>query len=94
MTRRLSKRARNRWFYTRFETLCNEGFTPEEANLIANCRISSIPFRKLRRSRKIMVQRYVDGGNTFLGAIEKTRADVRKSGKEILDWDLMRRFVY
>lgn len=94
MTRRLSKRARNRWFYSRFDTLCNEGFTPEEANLIANCRISSLPFRKLRRTRKLMVQKYVDRGETFLGAIAKTRVDVRNSGREILDWDLMRRFVY
>jgi len=94
MTRRLSRRQVNRWFFLRFDVLMLEGFNPEEANIIANAKISTAPVRKFRRRRKRLLQSYIDEGFTHKEAREKLASDIRNQPEEVVDWDSYRRLVY
>lgn len=94
MLRRPRLKWRTYWYSYRFDILVMEGFTPEEAALIANCRISSGPVRKLRRQRKRRVQVAMTRGLDHREAIEYVRATVRGTDEEMLDWDTFRRAVY
>ena len=94
MARRLSRRQRNRWFFIRFDVLVMEGFIPEEANLMANTRISTPGVRRLRRRRKRMVQDEINKGFTHREAIENVRKAVADTDLEVVDWDAFRRLVY
>jgi len=94
MARRKKRRFLSYWYIRRYDTLLLEGFTPEEAVVISNVRISTPQMRRLRRRRKKMLQRYVDRGLPLRQAIESVRTDVRGSDVEIIDWDKLRTVLY
>lgn len=85
---------RNWWRLWRYDMLVNEGFTPEEASLISHVRISAGPVRRLRRQRRMAVQRAVNAGLTRQEAVELIRAEVRNNQAEILTWTQLRQVLY
>lgn len=95
-----NKRRKERWFFLRFETLVQEGFTPEEANMIAYARISSKQMRRVRRSRVSFLNKSAyelskQKGSVSLQEIrEYTWKKIRETDSEIIDWDAYRRLVY
>jgi hypothetical protein len=91
---RMSRRQRNRWFYVRMDILVSEGFSPEEASLIAYTRISSSAVRRLRRNRKRLVQAEIDRGAMPRDATVRVYSRIRETDQEVIDWDAFRRLAY
>lgn len=82
--RRLSKRQFERWYFQRFDTLVNEGFTPDEAGYLSSMRISTPVMRRLRRIRKRRLQRIVDRGYSHSDALRIMRQELDKTEEEIV----------
>lgn len=91
---RLSRRQRSRWFFWRYDQLLIEGFSPEEAALIANTKISAKGVRELRKHRKRTLQRYMDSGFSRSEAMEEIMDELNARGDAIIDWDTFRRILY
>jgi hypothetical protein len=91
---RLSRRARNRWWFIRDEVLISEGFSPEEAALIAYTRISSYSVRKLRRNRRRLVQIEIDKGALPREATKIVYERLKYTDQEVLDWAAFSRLIY
>ena len=81
---------RQYWFYKRYDILCLEGFTPEEAAIIANVRISTPMIRRVRRVRKRQIAGYLNQGYSLKEAVDAVRERYRDSRQEILDWPSFR----
>ena len=87
-----NKRRKERWFFLRFETLVQEGFTPEESNMIAYARISSKQMRRVRRSRVSFLNKSAYELSKAKGSV--SLQEIRETDSEIIDWDAYRRLVY
>lgn len=99
---RFSRRQRNRWFFFRYDQLLLEGFSTEEAALIANTKISSPAIRRVRRERKRKLQRIIDRnmeeGMDDFEAVSEAKEELRERleslGDDITDWDTFKRILY
>jgi hypothetical protein len=89
-----------RWINIRYYKLINEGFTPEEANMIAIARLSSPKMRELRKQRMKLLDRSAHELSREKGAVSKqevleyTWNKIRDSDQEIVDWNAYRSLVY
>jgi len=93
--RRSKRDARRKfWYSVRYDKLLLEGFTPEEAQVIASVRISSPPIRNLRKRRIRRVVKYIKQGYDFYDAIDKVRDEVRDEDEEVIDWQTLMRIFY
>lgn len=92
--RPLTRKQKERYFRERYAKLLDEGYAPEEADMLANIRISSGEFVKLRRKRKKMVADLLSQGWTPRAARRKVREDLRKRKELLIDWDSFRNLVY
>ena len=88
------RRRRDFWYFWRYDILTREGFTADEAAIIANCQISSNAIRELRHYRLSLIQAYLNIGYTQVEAIQLVRASIIQSGQEISDWSVFRRIIY
>lgn len=99
---RLSRRQRSFWYIWRYDQLIMEGFSPEEAALIANTKISAPEVRRLRRKRKRLFQKYIydyeDAGYSIMEAREEAYNEMLtildEKEEQIIDWDTFKRILY
>jgi len=92
--RPLTRKQKERYFRERYAKLLDEGYAPEEADMLANIRISRGEFAKLRRKRKKMVLDLLSQGWTPKSARRKVREDLRSKKELLIDWDSFRNLVY
>ena len=92
--RKLSKKQKEYFFDIRYKTLLEDGFTPEECDVLANVRMSRGGFFKIRRERKRMYQKYLDEGLSPGQAKDRIEKEKRKEEELIVDWDVFRRVIY
>ena len=92
--RPLTRKQKERYFRERYARLLEEGYSPEEADMLANISISKGEFAKLRRRRKKMVQDLIVQGWSPGAARRKVREDLRKKKELLIDWDTFRTLIY
>ena len=92
---------KERWFFLRYYKLIDEGFAPEEANIIANAKMSSRSVRKFRAKRRYIYDNVYDElRKKYNGPVEHKEVlteiakRIRNTSEEVVDWDSYRRLVY
>lgn len=84
-----------RWYNWRRDLLEREGFSANEAAVIANCRPSMPGIRALRRERIAeIVQAQSRYGLNYDDAKRYVISRIESEGRDIITWSIFRRILY
>lgn len=94
MTKKLSKKQKEYYFSKRYQRLLDEGFSAEEADLLANVRISKGGFLRSRRERKKKYEALLRQGVSPMEAKKRIVEQARGENKLFIDWATFRKEIY